>query len=257
MKQVLIFWIMLFLAGCTKMPMHEPDKDHVIRGKVIDIRDKKGIAGVEVMVLDHWNDLFNYSMIVTGRDTTAADGSFEVWYTVKQNADRRILKLAHLPEGYQHGITIGTAREGCIYYDSAGLSDPQQIYGGYLVKDEGKYTIELMPLTYVSFSMPVIPASYADRRIELIAYDFCWSGTIGIPNYNCVGCEEWYGDELRFQMNDKKSWQKLMTPFYLRVGNEVRVEYEITHPNYHPIIETFTWEVPYGDTTQVQMVFKE
>lgn len=241
----------LAATACKKDANEDKQRQPVIRGKVIDIVTQKPVPGVQIMVVDFWTDGWNYSVPVTGNNTSDQEGNFEVWYTLKDPRDSRILKLANIPLVYQRGARINGADEGCVFYDLD--NDPGEIFGGYRVSDEEIYTIALMPLTYVYILPPTIPTAWANDTIEITSWSFCMPESENIYCWN-----NWcnvYTDVITFPVSDSNTWKALSAPLPLRLGNKIRLQYKIFNKGVQKQYKHLELEGNFGDTTAIMLPF--
>jgi hypothetical protein len=182
MKRIGFLLILALLLGtCTK----EPERKPVISGRVVDIVTQKGIAGIEVNVVDFWTDGWNYEIPITGTAITDSEGDFVVNYTVKEKNDARLMQLCYLPDGYQRGARINGKIETCVFFDL--LFDYGDLSGDYKVEDEGSYQVELMPAnTFAYLVRPAVPAAWLADTIEIggvilrVKYCSCKRRDVGI-----------------------------------------------------------------------------
>lgn len=245
-----LFAMALLFSTCIKEKT-EPDRDPVIRGKVVDIVTQKGVPGIEVQVVDFWTDGWNYSVPITGASTTDSMGNFEVVYTLKNKKwDDRILKLAHLPSYYQQGARINGENESCIFYDLE--NDSGELFGGYRVEDEGNYTIELMPAnTYAYIVTPTIPSNWMADTIEITTWS--WENPLDEANWG-----SWCNRNslsIEFPMNASNKWDVLRKPNPLKIGDQMTIQYKIYNGNIIRKIEQRSYQCNYNDTTAVALGF--
>ncbi len=244
MKRIGFLLILALLLGtCTKEPPRKP----VITGRVVDIVTQKGIAGIEVNVVDFWTDGWNYSVPITGTTTTDSMGNFVVNYTVKDDYDDRILKLDHLPPGYQVGARINGTDETCIYYDLEWDTS-----SGYRVEDEGSYKVELMPVnTFAYIVKPVVPAAWQTDSISINTSE--WDNPLYAPPF-ISSCHH-FSQTIKFAINDNAKWEMLGKPNRLIIGDKVRIEYKVFNGNITRVHQNQFFQCHFNDTTAMVLTF--
>lgn len=238
-----LFVLALLFSACKK---EEHIRKPVIYGKVVDILTQKGVAGIEVKVVDFWTDGWNYSVYVTGTDTTNAQGDFVVNYTVKDQSDARILKFGNVPLSYQQGARINGENEACIFYDLS--NDYGQLFGGYRVEDEGTYKVELMPAnTYAYIVPPSVPSAWLADSIEMTTGH--WYNPLDDNPFGW-GCNVQFAT-IKFPVNHHAKWDTLSMPSRVRIGDQVTVSYKIYNGNVTKKYYFQEFKCPFNDTTAI------
>jgi hypothetical protein len=216
----------------------------------VDIVTQKGIAGIEVNVVDFWTDGWNYEIPITGTAITDSEGDFVVNYTVKEKNDARLMQLCYLPDGYQRGARINGKIETCVFFDL--LFDYGDLSGDYKVEDEGSYQVELMPAnTFAYLVRPAVPAAWLADTIEINTSS--WYNPL-YDHSNNLGCHDIYAT-VKFPISDETSWGLLGNPSPLIIGDKVGVEYRVYNGNITRKIHHTDFQCHFNDTTAMVLTF--
>jgi hypothetical protein len=242
-----LFVIALLIISCKK---EERMRMPVITGKVVDVITQKGVAGIDVRVVDFWTDGWNYSVYVTGSATTDSLGNFVVNYTVKEQDDDRILKFGNIPSSYQWGARINGEYETCVFYDLS--NDYGELFNGYRVEDEGTYKVELMPAnTFAYIVPPTVPSAWLADTIEMTTGS--WYNPLDNNPFG-LSCNI-LSTTIKFPIGDNTRWDTLSMPNRLKIGDRVTVGYRIYNGNVTKMQNFLEFQCHFNDTTAMALPF--